>query len=1180
MSNATSSYITSSNQVRDGDENCDLVKISNESEVSVVSSKNRVSRPAFKNELQKIAESLRKNGVELIDKSNSLVGGSLKYAARVGDIKLVELRIRQGADVNGSERKGSSPLHMAAWYGHPKIIELLIKNGARLDSVLNGPTKNGYTPLHLACLNNKIKCVKVLLKYGASVAPKCADVHHPIHIAVFKNYVEVAALLLDNGADVNLRYNNKFFHNKWKQSIFWKDMDLTLLHCSIARKYKEMTTLLLEHGADIFLNTRSNKTSLMHAVEAKNVELVKSFLAKGANPNDRDIYGEPVVFFTVLNAYSYQSTYNKEEFRFHDEKLHIIGLLCDAGADANAKFRSNRSFDTLIHYACMYGQDTIATYIFHLTNFDYRIIDCATIQLSKVVRGAISRDDENDSKFIEDLYQSFFQVQYELVSCIFRIQVIGVPVKEELLSAIHSFSDDSRSPEDYRQMLEDIKRDLGDEITYAKQKTIGNTGISFWHVLTCKMSELVKLLFQEDFRNLPIIDYLEELNHYNGMIQVRLKSAIKRSKRITLIEKSREIIFDLFHTHFPYDCCEIIATSFDDKELEDFMNLCSNDIISSNPLFLSYSKNYLKKKLFDCLYIVYRIKPIIENMSSVTSSDITSSNQVRDEDENVVSSKNCVSRPAFKNELQNIAESLRKNGVELIDKSNSLVGGSLKYAVRVGDIKLAELRIRQGANVNGSERKGSSPLHMAAWYGHPKIIELLINNGARLDSVLNGPTKNGYTPLHLACLNNKIKCVKVLLKYGASVTPKCADVHHPIHIAVFKNYVEVAALLLDNGADVNLRYNNKFFHNKWKQSIFWKDMDLTLLHCSIARKYKEMTTLLLEHGADIFLNTRSNKTSLMHAVEAKNVELVKSFLAKGANPNDRDIYGEPVVFFTVLNAYSYQSTYNKEEFRFHDEKLHIIGLLCDAGADANAKFRSNRSFDTLIHYACMYGQDTIATYIFHLTNFDYRIIDCATIQLSKVVRGAISRDDENDSKFIEDLYQSFFQVQYELVSCIFRIQVIGVPVKEELLSAIHSFSDDSRSPEDYRQMLEDIKRDLGDEITYAKQKTIGNTGISFWHVLTCKMSELVKLSFQEDFRNLPIIDYLEELNHYYGMTEVRWKSAIKRSKRITLIEKSREIIFDLFHTHLPYDCCEIIATSFDDKELEDFMNLCSKDIIC
>ncbi|XP_057329977.1 serine/threonine-protein phosphatase 6 regulatory ankyrin repeat subunit B-like [Microplitis mediator] len=576
MSSVTNSDITSSNQVRDEGENSEVMEISNESEVSVISSKNRVSRPAVENELRKIAKSLRKYGVELIDRNNYLVGGSLEYAARVGDIKLVELRIRQGADVNDLRRNGRTPLHVAAQYGHPKIIELLVNNGARLDSVLKGPTKTGYTPLHLACLNNKIECVNVLLKYGASVTPKCADVYHPIHFAVYKNFVEVAALLLENGADVNLRFNNKFFRNKWDENILWKDMDLTLLHFSIAIENDGMTALLLEYGADIHLNTRTNKTSLMHAVEANDPELVKSFLARGANPNDRDIYGEPVLFYIVVNANIQSSYYDNEEFLSLDKKLEIIELLYAAGADVNVKFLSNKSFDSLVHYTCMYGYRSILEFILYKTNFDWRKIDCAAIEVTKLIEEAIPPWNQQDLVYITQLKDSFDDSKCLLLYYIISRHMIGFPVKEELLSAIYSSSLHGGSLEEYAQKIEFYKNDIGNQIRNLKLMTIGNTKFSLWHVLTCKMADLVSLSFQEDFRSLCVSDYITKYSIYYNIIEDRWKAAIKRG---ILIKKSREIVFDLFHTHLQYDCCEAIVTSFNNQELEDFLNLCSNEII-------------------------------------------------------------------------------------------------------------------------------------------------------------------------------------------------------------------------------------------------------------------------------------------------------------------------------------------------------------------------------------------------------------------------------------------------------------------------------------------------------------------------------------------------------------------------------------------------------------------------
>ncbi|XP_053593933.1 ankyrin-2-like [Microplitis demolitor] len=577
MSSVTSSDFTSSNQVRDESEIRVLTEILNKPEISMDSIKNRVPRPALTHKLRKISKSLKENEVELLLKKKCSEGGLLKYAARVGDIKLVKLQIRQGADVNASGVKSSSPLHEAAWYGHPKIIKLLIKNGAHLESVSNGPTKYGYTPLHLACLNNKIECVKVLLKYGASVTPKSVNAHHPIHTAVFKNYVEIAALLLNHGADVNLRFDNTFFYNEWDESIYWKDMDLTLLHCSIARKYEEMTALLLEHGADIHLKTRSNKTSLMHAVEANDPELVKSFLAKGANPNDQDIYGEPVLFFTVLNANNHNQSmyYNKREFYFSREKLEVVQLLYAAGADINAKFGSNGSSNSLVYYTSMYGQVSITVFVLHDTNFNWRNIDYATIKASRFTEEASSPNDRYDFKYIECLRKYLDISKTVLLYYTISRHMIGFPVKEELLSAIY-YSSDLRVSPDYAQKIESIKKDIEADIRYAKQTMFGNTKISLWQLLTCKMTELVRLSFYKDFRSLCRKDYLGNFCYLYSIFEFRLKTAIERS---TSIEKSSKILFDIFYNHLPYDCCEKIATCFDDKELENFIKNSSNDIV-------------------------------------------------------------------------------------------------------------------------------------------------------------------------------------------------------------------------------------------------------------------------------------------------------------------------------------------------------------------------------------------------------------------------------------------------------------------------------------------------------------------------------------------------------------------------------------------------------------------------
>ena len=69
----------------------------------------------------------------------------LILASRQGDSDIINLLIKNGADINMSNKYGSTPLHNVCSHKYDyDIINLLIKNGAGVNVV----DKNGSTPLH------------------------------------------------------------------------------------------------------------------------------------------------------------------------------------------------------------------------------------------------------------------------------------------------------------------------------------------------------------------------------------------------------------------------------------------------------------------------------------------------------------------------------------------------------------------------------------------------------------------------------------------------------------------------------------------------------------------------------------------------------------------------------------------------------------------------------------------------------------------------------------------------------------------------------------------------------------------------------------------------------------------------------------------------------------------------
>ena len=89
-------------------------------------------------DLKEIADLLRKHGAKT---GNELLAEeSILSAASVGDNKLVEKHLADGADVNEKGNKGETPLHLAAT---KEVAELLIAKGAEV----NEKDLDGETPL-------------------------------------------------------------------------------------------------------------------------------------------------------------------------------------------------------------------------------------------------------------------------------------------------------------------------------------------------------------------------------------------------------------------------------------------------------------------------------------------------------------------------------------------------------------------------------------------------------------------------------------------------------------------------------------------------------------------------------------------------------------------------------------------------------------------------------------------------------------------------------------------------------------------------------------------------------------------------------------------------------------------------------------------------------------------------
>jgi ankyrin repeat protein len=156
---------------------------------------------------------------------------TLFESCAAGEFDRVERFVTSGASINTFSEDGWTPLHLASFFGHPKVAELLLAHAA--DVAARSKNANGNTPLHAALAANQKMVVGLLIGSGADVNAVDASGWRPLHLAAANNNLDAIKALLSQGAEVGVTNNE----------------GLTPLTLARNRNHREAAALLQRHGA-------------------------------------------------------------------------------------------------------------------------------------------------------------------------------------------------------------------------------------------------------------------------------------------------------------------------------------------------------------------------------------------------------------------------------------------------------------------------------------------------------------------------------------------------------------------------------------------------------------------------------------------------------------------------------------------------------------------------------------------------------------------------------------------------------------------------------------------------------------------------------------------------------------------------------------------------------------------
>ena len=146
-----------------------------------------------------------------------------------------------------------------------KIVNILIKAGAEV----NMPDHTGVTPIIEACKQGQEDITRLLLfEFGAHVNAVDTDRESSLMAAASRGYVDLVKLLLEDGADVNLAK--------------YQDGTTALMLPSI-HGLIDIVSLLLEHDADYHATNSKGETAL-DVIHRRGMEEVENLLSQIQNP--------------------------------------------------------------------------------------------------------------------------------------------------------------------------------------------------------------------------------------------------------------------------------------------------------------------------------------------------------------------------------------------------------------------------------------------------------------------------------------------------------------------------------------------------------------------------------------------------------------------------------------------------------------------------------------------------------------------------------------------------------------------------------------------------------------------------------------------------------------------------------------------------------------------------------
>lgn len=762
-----------------------------------------------------------------------------------GNVAIIQHLKNHGANINGKDQEGKSPLYQAAEQGQAEAAAVLIREGANINAI---NTENEITAILAATNGCHEDVVKTLIDAGANVnIRKKNPSDTPLLAASWRGHENIVKLLVNAGADINATGSYR------RTSLAWAAKKG---HLGIAK-------ILIDAGADIKAKGIDGLTPLAIAETEGNTEIVNLLNGKPVTPlQTNQLSDHSSLVNTAQSEQSLQTTDQPtvetsssdselfQSIRAGDEDG--VAKAIENGDDVNA--RDHEAWTPIMRAASL-GNANIVTLL---------LKNGADISLkSNQERGV--------------LYAAAEKGHAGIVTLLLKA---GAKVNESCYD-----NDTPLITASYYGHIEVVKLLLEAGANVNAEKTRDDNATALMAACARGHTEIVRLLLQAN----------ADFNVKNGRGETAICRAIVKGR-----EDIVKILIDAGTDVNAKNTALMFACRYDNSDIVKILINAGANVNAKNnngetPLILAAAHNASSAVIRMLIEAKADVNAKAKNgttalMRACMAGYTDNINGFTDNidllleagaDINAKDEKGETALLKAKNNNRNRVAEFLTEAIAQSEKEKQ--EDELFRAVGKGNTAIVKRLIAGKININAKKRNGMTPLYLASEKEHSQIVKLLLEAGANPNIPLNNTEKENpsQTPLFVAVRKGNIGIVKQLIKWGANANyedKKNKDVSY------YASNATIQRILKEHSKNGNkfgsyIRENNtrdikKLIYNGLPVN-WWYSQYYTLLMYAAENEKEDIVDYLLSKGALVNLKNARGDTALDCADSIRIAEKIK-----------------------------------------------------------------------------------------------------------------------------------------------------------------------------------------------------------------------------------------------------------------------------------------------------------------